>query len=281
MKLKHALACILLLTASQAGWAAQEDIIIIEMDGKDYPSSSSEPSVSVWKSSTRQLEKAFKNKTVSQVLTAATTVPSIQDTLTASSGEEYVLLRYGDEDSFRKFLFFAQEPTRFLAAASTVPEVLALQQKYNVDMTVTRTAFEKAYPKATFLNVSDLQNNTTQIVFQLQQNPKKPIFTYYVFEDDRLTRAFFDDESYNAYLKKISDANKNYTQAQEKKKQEAEAARQKALQEQEEQKRREAAKWQRALVEGGTTEQYLYGPRLIKGAALERRKKQQEEQNKK
>ena len=107
MKLKHALACILLLTASQAGWAAQEDIIIIEMDGKDYPSSSSEPSVSVWKSSTRQLEKAFKNKTVSQVLTAATTVPSIQDTLTASSGEEYVLLRYADEDPFRKFLFYA------------------------------------------------------------------------------------------------------------------------------------------------------------------------------
>lgn len=281
MKTISGLLCLgCLFTAALGYAAAEQDVIVIEMDGKDF-NSAAQPSVSVWQQSARGLEKAFKGKTLSQVLTAATSVPSIQDTLTAQDGTQYILLRYGDEDSFRKLLFSSQTPSYFLAAAATVPEVLALQKKYQLDLTVTRNAFEAAYPQATFLNVSDLTHNTTQAVFQLQQNPKKPLYTYYVFEDDKLTHTFFDDASYNAYLKKMSDANKSYTQEQEKKRQEAEAARQKALQEQEEQKRREAAKWQRALVEGGTTQQYLYGPRLIKGPALERRKKQQEEQKQK
>lgn len=280
MNLKTWAVCLLMCIPGLNAWAGEEDIIVIEMNGSDF-SSAQEPTVSIWKNSARQLEKEFKNKTLSQVLTMASSVPSIQKTLTAKNGKKYVFLRYGDEDSFRKLLFSAGGTSPFLAAAATVPEVLNLQQKYQLDMTVTRAAFEAAYPQATFLNVSDLKNNTTQAVFQLQQNPKKPLYTYYVFEDDLLTHTFFDDASYNAYLKKMSDANKAYTQEQEKKRQQEEAARQKALQEQEEQKRREAAKWQRALVEGGTTEQFLFGPRLIKGPALERRKKQQEEQNKK
>ncbi len=280
MNLKTWAVCLLMCIPGLSAWAGEEDIIVIEMNGSDF-SSAQEPTVSIWQNSARQLEKEFKNKTLSQVLTMASSVPSIQKTLTAKNGKKYVFLRYGDEDSFRKLLFSAGGTSPFLAAAATVPEVLNLQQKYQLDMTVTRTAFEAAYPQATFLNVSDLKNNTTQAVFQLQQNPKKPLYTYYVFEDDLLTHTFFDDASYNAYLKKMSDANKAYTQEQEKKRQQEEAARQKALQEQEEQKRREAAKWQRALVEGGTTEQFLFGPRLIKGPALERRKKQQEEQNKK
>lgn len=280
MILKTWAVCLLMCIPGLSAWAGEEDIIVIEMNGSDF-SSAQEPTVSIWQNSARQLEKEFKNKTLSQVLTMASSVPSIQKTLTAKNGKKYVFLRYGDEDSFRKLLFSAGGTSPFLAAAATVPEVLNLQQKYQLDMTVTRAAFEAAYPQATFLNVSDLKNNTTQAVFQLQQNPKKPLYTYYVFEDDLLTHTFFDDASYNAYLKKMSDANKAYTQEQEKKRQEEEAARQKALQEQEEQKRREAAKWQRALVEGGTTEQFLFGPRLIKGPALERRKKQQEEQNKK
>lgn len=280
MNLKTWAACLLMCIPGLNAWAGEEDIIVIEMNGSDF-SSAQEPTVSIWQNSARQLEKEFKNKTLSQVLTMASSVPSIQKTLTAKNGKKYVFLRYGDEDSFRKLLFSAGGKSPFLAAAATVPEVLNLQQKYQLDMTVTRAAFEAAYPQATFLNVSDLKNNTTQAVFQLQQNPKKPLYTYYVFEDDLLTHTFFDDASYNAYLKKMSDANKAYTQGQEKKRREEEAARQKALQEQEEQKRRKAAKWQRALVEGGTTEQFLFGPRLIKGPALERRKKQQEEQNKK
>lgn len=280
MNLKTWAACLLMCIPGLNAWAGEEDIIVIEMNGSDF-SSAQEPTVSIWQNSARQLEKEFKNKTLSQVLTMASSVPSIQKTLTAKNGKKYVFLRYGDEDSFRKLLFSAGGKSPFLAAAATVPEVLHLQQKYQLDMTVTRAAFEAAYPQATFLNVSDLKNNTTQAVFQLQQNPKKPLYTYYVFEDDLLTHTFFDDASYNAYLKKMSDANKAYTQEQEKKRREEEVARQKALQEQEEQKRREAAKWQRALVEGGTTEQFLFGPRLIKGPALERRKKQQEEQNKK
>lgn len=280
MNLKTWAVCLLMGIPGLSAWAGEEDIIVIEMNGSDF-SSAQEPTVSIWQNSARQLEKEFKNKTLSQVLTMASSVPSIQKTLTAKNGKKYVFLRYGDEDSFRKLLFSAEGTSPFLAAAATVPEVLNLQQKYQLDMTVTRAAFEAAYPQATFLNVSDLKNNTTQAVFQLQQNPKKPLYTYYVFEDDLLTHTFFDDASYNAYLKKMSDANKAYTQEQEKKRQQEEAARQKALQEQEEQKRREAAKWQRALVEGGTTEQFLFGPRLIKGPALERRKKQQEEQNKK
>lgn len=280
MNLKTWAVCLLMCIPGLSAWAGEEDIIVIEMNGSDF-SSAQEPTVSIWKNSARQLEKEFKNKTLSQVLTMASNVPSIQKTLTAKNGKKYVFLRYGDEDSFRKLLFSAGGNSPFLAAAATVPEALNLQQKYQLDMTVTRAAFEAAYPQATFLNVSDLKNNTTQAVFQLQQNPKKPLYTYYVFEDDLLTHTFFDDASYNAYLKKMSDANKAYTQEQEKKRQQEEAARQKALQEQEEQKRRESAKWQRALVEGGTTEQFLFGPRLIKGPALERRKKQQEEQNKK
>lgn len=280
MNLKTWAVCLLMCIPGLNAWAGEEDIIVIEMNGSDF-SSTQEPTVSIWQNSARQLEKEFKNKTLSQVLTMASSVPSIQKTLTAKNGKKYVFLRYGDEDSFRKLLFSAGGTSPFLAAAATVPEVLNLQQKYQLDMTVTRSAFEAAYPQATFLNVSDLKNNTTQAVFQLQQNPKKPLYTYYVFEDDLLTHTFLDDSSYNAYLKKMSDANKAYTQEQEKKRQQEEAARQKALQEQEEQKRREAAKWQRALVEGGTTEQFLFGPRLIKGPALERRKKQKEEQNKK
>ena len=89
MNLKTCTACVLMCLPGLSAWAAEEDVIVIEMDGSDFASSSAGPTVSVWQNSAAQLEKQFKNKTLSQVLTMASSVPSIQKTLTAANGKKY------------------------------------------------------------------------------------------------------------------------------------------------------------------------------------------------
>ena len=59
MNLKTCAACVLMCLPGLSAWAAEEDVIVIEMDGNDFASSSAGPTVSVWQNSAAQLEKLF------------------------------------------------------------------------------------------------------------------------------------------------------------------------------------------------------------------------------
>lgn len=252
--------------------ARGEDVLVIEMDGSAYTQNA--PAVSIWKNNAKTLARLFKGKSRSYVLSAADTVPSVDEFISGRDDRGFMLLRYGDEETFRKLLFEAEEPQTFVAAADDVPGVLELRRRYGAELRVTRDAFEAAFASAVPLNVSDLQNSSEKTVFQVFTSGKKPSARYYAFENGELIRELPDETAYTAYLDELSSANKAFTARQEQQRREREAARQKALQEREAQKRREAAAWQRARVEGGTLNQYLYSPRLIKGRALDRRNAQ-------
>ncbi len=267
------LLCALLLAPAAA---RGEDVLVIEMDGSAYTHNA--PSVSVWKSNAKTLTRRFKGKSRSYALSAADTVPSADEFISGRNGRGFILLRYGDEDSFRKLLFDAEEPQIFVAAADDVPGVLELRRKYGVSLRVTQNAFETAFPAAAPLNASDLKNASQKTIFLVPAAGKNSAARYYVFENGELVRELPDEKAYTAYLDELSAANKAFTARREQQRQEQEAARQKALREKEEQKRREADAWRRARVEGGTLNQYLYAPRLIKGHALEKRNAQNKTQ---
>lgn len=231
--------------------AAQEKAdIVIEMDG----SATAGPSVWVGQYSARELAKKFKGKTLSAVLSAATSAPTRQENFTGKHRQTFTSLRYGDETDFRQLLFYAQEPQTFVAAADSLSGLLRWRDSYGVEMPISRRAFEKAFPQATLSTVKNLKTGQTLDLFKQEgSHAKKPFTYYYVFEQNRLKQVFKDSASYDAFTAQIEADNKAFAAQQRRKEEQARKA------------RPAPPERPKALSYGGTLNQYLYGPRLIKG----------------
>ena len=231
--------------------AAQEKAdIVIEMDG----SATEGPSVWVGQYSARELAKKFKGKTLSAVLSAATSAPTRQENFTGKHSQSFTTLRYGDETDFRQLLFYAQEPQTFVAATDSISGLLLWRDTYGVEVAISRRAFEKAFPQAALSTVKNLKTGQTLDIFKQEgSHAKKPFTYYYVFEQARLKQVFKDRTSYDAFAAQIEADNKAF------------AAQQRRQEEQARTPRPTPPRRPKALSYGGTLNQYLYGPRLIKG----------------
>lgn len=231
-------------------FAQEKADIVIEMDG----SATAGPSVSVGQYSARELAKKFKDKTLSAVLSAATTVPTRRENFTGKHRQTFTVLRYGDETDFRQLLFYAQEPQTFVAAADSVSGILRWRDTYGVEIAVSRRAFEKAFPQAARSALQNLKTGQTLDVFLLKNAPaEKPFSHYYIFEQERLKQVLKDQAAYDSFAAQIAADNKAFNELQRQKKEQAQKP------------RPTVPERPKALSYGGTQDQYLYGPRLVKG----------------
>ena len=191
---------------------------------------------------------------MSAVLSAATTVPARREDFTGKHRQTFTALRYGDGTDFRQLLFYAQEPQTFVAAADSVSGILRWRDAYGVEIAVSRRAFEKAFPQAARSALQNLKTGQTLDVFLLKNAPaEKPFSHYYIFEQERLKQVLKDQAAYDSFAAQIAADNQAFNELQRQKKEQAQKP------------RPTVPERPKALSYGGTQDQYLYGPRLIKG----------------
>lgn len=235
---------------------AEEAEIVIELTGTPDKQTDG---VSVWNKSETQLNHLFKGKTRTDVLYTITSISSLDKTLKNPQRERFFLVRYGSDDGdYRKFLFDGNE--RFLAAADNVKTVLRLNTAYQIDLGVTETDFIRAFnANATLTNLSDFAHNQDYQVYQLPAAKGLP--HYAVFDNGKLINTYMDETSFSQFVSTLSAQNKTYLSEKKQAEKQAQLAAQKARQEQE--KKRPRVRM-RALVSGGTLEDQMYMPRLVK-----------------
>ena len=246
------LGCTLLLCASLWAASISEPEIIIEINGaprEEYPS------ISVWNKNEKQLSRLFKGKDRIYVLYSIDTVSTTDETIHAQDGTLFYHVRYGQEDSqYRRFLF--DEKERFLAVADNLKTVLALNQKYHLNMDVSERDFTNNFGKQAILsNLADLENNTDYQVYQLGT-------VFYVFHQGKLVNTYTDEKSFNNYINELSSRNKKAKQIQEEQKKAQQETARKAQQTTPQKKVRKALVW------GGTVEDQMYMPRALNATPL-------------
>ena len=91
-------------------------------------------------------------------------------------------------------------------------------------------------------------------MFLLKNAPaEKPFSHYYIFEQERLKQVLKAQAAYDSFAAQIAADNKTFNELQRQKKEQAQKP------------RPTVPERPKALSYGGTQDQYLYGPRLVKG----------------
>lgn len=222
------------------------------------------PSVSVWDKNAAQLTRLFKNKSRQYVLYSVDNISSKDGVVRSAQGKEYAFVQYGtDGGNYRKFIFRAENPQTFVAAAANVDDVLAVNKRYGVNLGVGKNEFLKRYDgKTAQTNVTDETENKTYEVYKVAYtdvNTKNPQDRWFLFEEDELTVTFETRAAFDAYLNQVSQKNRAGRQAQKEKEAALAAQRQRAL---EEQRKKEEARKQpvKAILSGGTVQDRMYRP---------------------
>lgn len=224
-----------------------QDEIVIEMQG--------EPSVlpeapTLWDRSAVQLTRKLRGKTREQVLYAVPVV-SDKDRIVQGRRGEYALVEYYQGEQFRKFLFKAESPQTFVAAAATAADVLAVNKKYDVNIGLTQKAFENFYAGNAQKEESDFLPQEA-VLYQLSYtdvNTPKAIKRWFLFEKGNLSQTFETSGTKNAYL-----------EAQKRKLEEENNSRQQAAAQTRQNQPRTVRK---ALISGGTAWDQANLPRVV------------------
>ncbi len=242
------LAALLLLPAVAQTWA--QDEIIIEMTGD---ASAAPAATTMWDYSAVQLTRRLRGKTREQVLYDAPVV-SDKDRIVRGAGKEYALVEYYSGRDFRKFLFKAESPQTFVAAAANAADVLAVNKKYGVNIGLPRRAFEDFYGEQISAEGTDILPEGTLLYKLLYRdiNTPTPFNRWFLFEKDDLTRTFETEADKNAYLDTLKKQNEESAEAQ-RQAQEAAAART--------QKQNRTVR--KALISGGTAWDQANLPRVV------------------
>ena len=183
------------LHMAPAACAAEE--IWIEMHGE----AETKPTSSLWDYNALQLTRKLRGKTREQVLYAMPIV-SDKDRIVRSEKAEYALVEYNDGGNFRKFLFKAESPQTFVAAAATAADVLAVNKKYGLNIGLTQRAFEQFYADKAVPEKSDALPADT-VLYRLSYtdiNTPVPTERWFLFEQKNLTQTFETLADKNAYL---------------------------------------------------------------------------------
>ncbi len=225
---------------------AQESEIVIELSGSGSPVSSN--GVSVFTKTATQLQKRFAGKTRSNVLYTLDSVSSFDGEIKAQDGTTYQLVRYGTErEPYRKFLFQAQEPQTLLAVADSVQTVLAVNQKYHINMGLAEVDFIRAYPNTPATLVTDEATAKTYHTYTVNTT------LWVVFENGKLVRQFTAEKDYTAFVNEVTASNTAYRAQQGK------GAKQHAQSSQKKKKKKPF----KALLQGGTLHDRMYLPKVV------------------
>jgi len=193
-----------------------EEEIVIEMAGTTNTvapaaTRTDADAIYIFKRTADQHINRLAGKSHFYVLFNADVVASFDDIIYADNGLKYILVRFGQEgDNYRKFLFENGGDQKLLAVADSASSILAINKKYNVNLGLTETEFNKNYPKAVFTPVVNAQNNKEYHAYQIPG----PLFV--VFEDGKLVYQFANAEAFSAYMNTLSAANMGYAAQQAK-----------------------------------------------------------------
>ena len=212
--------------------------------------SSADDGVAVFAYSADQLAARFAGNTRKEVLYTINTVSTIDKTVQSTSGKEYALVRYGKtSDDFRVFLFDFKIPQKLVAVADDVKGVLALNEKYGLNISVSEKEFAAQAPQTLITTVTDVANNRTYTAYQSGDN-------YLLFQNGVLKRTFTDSHEFSAYMAALSAANASYAAQQAEEQTQLEAARLQAQQQ---------ANNQRTVVRSYSVVPTLVGTALVGG----------------
>lgn len=222
--------------------------IVIEMHGDP---SAAPAAPTLWDADAVQLTRKLRGKTREQVLYAAPVV-SDKDRIVRGAKNEYALVEYYDGGDFRKFLFKAESPQTFLAAASTAADVLAINKKYGVNIGLTRGAFENFYGEKAIREENEFlpEGSFLYKLSYTDVNTPKAIDRWFLFEKDALTLTFETSGSKNTHLAALK------RQAEKK-------ARAVSAQAAPAQNTRQNRTVRKALISGGTEWDKAYLPRVV------------------
>lgn len=260
----YALAAVCFLLAGTPQVLAQDEIVI-EMTGD----ATAAEQTSLWDFNAPQLTRRLRGKTREQVLYAVPVV-SDKDRIVRGGGKEYALVEYYSGGDFRKFLFKAESPQTFVAAAATAADVLAVNKKYGVNIGLPRRAFENFYDGKISTQGADVLPEGTLLYQLLYQdiNTPTPVNRWFLFEKDELTRTFENETDKNAYLDGLKKQTEEAAEAQRQ-------AQEKAAAERAQNQNRTVRK---ALISGGTAWDRANLPRVVNPKPLLRRQTQTQDE---
>ena len=168
---------------------------------------SADDGVAVFAYNADQLAARFAGKTRKEVLYTINTVSSLDTTVQSTSGKEYALVRYGrGSDDFRVFLFEFKLPQKLVAVADDVKGVLAMNEKYGINTTLTEKDLNAQAPQTFLTTITNMATNQTYTTYQSGDD-------YLVFQNGVLKHTFNSHE-YAAFMATVSAANSSY-QAQQ------------------------------------------------------------------
>ena len=242
--MKYALFfCLLFCTLSPL--QAQEEIVI-EMQGEP---SALPDAPTLWDRNAVELTRKLRGKTREQVLYAVPIVSDKDRIIPAQKGE-YALVEYYQGQAFRKFLFKAESPQTFLAAAASAADVLAVNKKYGVNIGLKQKAFEDFYADKAIKEENSFlpQDSTLYQLSYTDVNTPKAVKRWFLFEKGDLTQTFETSGTKNAYLQAL------------KRQQEAAYAQKQLPAKQQAPQKRTVRK---ALISGGTEWDKAYLPRVV------------------
>ncbi len=197
--MKKYLGCAIFFLSVCTGWctnASREDEILIELNGDATAADTSPADTALWKINATQLARTWRGTTREQLLYRMPIV-STKDRTVSNQTNTYALVEYGDATQFRKFLFRAKSPQTLLAVAATPADVLAVNEKYHINIGLAQTAFENFYK-----NQATLQQDTSfpagTFLYRLSSADKT---IWLLFENKQLAQTFLTDQQKEEFIK--------------------------------------------------------------------------------
>jgi len=235
-----------------------EQEIIIELDGASV-AEAPRPTPMLWDYNARQLTNQWRGKTREQLLYQIPVV-SDRDGIVRGQKAEYTLVEYFLDGQFRKFLFRAETPQTFIAAAATPADVLAINKKYQVNIGLWLSDFETAYgARARRQEEDSLPENS--VLYQLSYsdvNTPKAQLNWFLFENKKLSKTFYTRAQKEAYLQQLKE--QRFAQEAQAKAEQAAAEKLAAAQQQQQAALAQQKKPFKALLAGGTLHDQMYLP---------------------
>lgn len=176
------------------------DEIVIEMMGEPTKQTST---ISLWDKTTKKLEKLFKDKDKTYLLYTADSVPTKEQVLYSTS-KKYLFIQYGtDKTEYRKFLF-DNSTEKFLACASNLKEVFALNEKYKINIPFELADLLQTYPEQTSLVETLTTKESETISIYSFENKESKATIYFAFNANHvLLKTIESEKDLETYKKGI------------------------------------------------------------------------------
>lgn len=189
-----------------------QEIVITQEDIRHTPTF---PIISIWDKNAPELYKIFRNKTREYALYSIENVSDKDIIIRSKNRTEYALVEYKSGGEYRKFLFKAESPQTFVNVAATMADVLAINKKYGVFLTVNRREFTQNYGnRLEKTETTRVKDNALVEVYATKDG-------YFVFENGEMKEFFETDKPALAYMEKIELENQKLELKQQSEQQQA------------------------------------------------------------